>query len=66
MSGPGEVPELPSELSAFDMRHRVCLPDGFDEALALSGDTRARAIPASFPEPSRPHPQPKNGSVAYS
>lgn len=43
-----------------------CLRDGFDEVLALSGDTRARVTPASFPEPAHPHPQPKNGSVAYS
>ena len=43
-----------------------CLRDGFDEVLALSGDTCARVTPASFPEPAQPHPHPKNGSVAYS
>lgn len=43
-----------------------CLREGFDEVLALSGDPVVRVTPASFSEPARPHPQPKNGSVAYS
>ena len=43
-----------------------CLRDGFDEVLALTGDTRARVAPASFSEPAQAHPHPKNGSVAYS